>query len=335
MGYVSTPTGFTAARAVAGPAFTGTGASFTFNNSFAAAQIQTTAVGSGYAVAPTVGTSTGSGLVATAVLSGVTLSGTNNSIGGAGAMTINSVIAGSGGGFMKTGTGTLTLWGANSYTGPTTIDGGRLLVNGSILGSSGLTVRSGAELGGSGVVAAITGAGLVAPGNSPGILSAPSASFSGGLDFAFEFTQPGAPTWGSAANSGNDVLRLTDPTAPLVGTATSDNVFNIYFAESGQTYVGGIFTDLDSSFESLLTNATFNYFVRDAAGSFNYGGFSYAALPFGDVTRSTVQVGSANFAGGAGTNGYAMQFVIVPEPGGIALAGLGLAAAAWVLRRRK
>ena len=236
-------------------------------------------------------------------------------------------------GVVKSGLGNLVLSATSTYLGGTIVEAGRLGVDGSIAASSGVNVSAGAELGGSGRVAAITGGGLVAPGNSPGILTAPSASFSGGLDFAFEFTQAGQPTWGTAANSGNDVLRLTHVSAPLLGTATGGNVFDIYFAAAGETYLGGIFTDRGADFGSLLSGATFNYFVRDAAGSTSYEGFNYSPLPFGDVTRSAVLVASAAFADGTVTDGYTMQFVIVPEPGGLALAGLGIAAA-WAVRRR-
>jgi autotransporter-associated beta strand protein len=239
----------------------------------------------------------------------------------------------SSGTLVKTGTGSLVLSNANTFTGPTTVSAGSLLVNGS-LANGAVTVQSGALLGGSGVLGgAIGGAGVIAPGNSPGILTAPSLSFVGGLDFAFEFGQAGAPTWSSAVASGNDVLRLTNSSSPL-NTATAANVFDIYFLEIGQNYLGGIFTDRTSSFETAIAGATFNYYVRDNAGAITYGGFQYAPLSAGQVTRSTVQVGSADFSGGTVSNGYAMQFVVVPEPGAIALAVIGIATAAYAFRRR-
>jgi len=250
---------------------------------------------------------------------------------------LSGVLAGNyGGGLIKDGAGALELTAASTYLGETWVRTGRLAVNGSIASSAGVTVWRGAELGGRGTVAAIRGAGVVAPGNSPGILTAPSASFADGLDFAFEFTQAGEPTWSSAAASGNDVLRLTSLTAPLVGTATAANVFDIYFLESSQTYLGGIFSDQSSSFESLVSAGTFNYFVRDPSGLVPYKGFTYSPLSAGDVTRTTVQVASADFAGGSSvSNGYTMQFVVVPEPATTALAAVGIATLAWVCRRRK
>jgi autotransporter-associated beta strand protein len=73
-------------------------------------------------------------------------------------------------GLTKLGSGKLILTAANTYTGPTTISGGTLAVNGSINGP--VTVNSGGTLGGSGTIDGnVGGNGRVAPGNSPGILT--------------------------------------------------------------------------------------------------------------------------------------------------------------------
>ena len=80
----------------------------------------------------------------------------------------SGVIDGLGGSLVKVGSGSLTLWGANTYTGPTTVAGGILVVNGSLV--SDVTVNDGAGLMGTGQVGSLTLlAGAVhSPGNSIG-----------------------------------------------------------------------------------------------------------------------------------------------------------------------
>src|SRR5207237_1337955 len=71
---------------------------------------------------------------------------------------------GSNGSLTKIGTGTLILSGGNTYTGPTTVNLGKLEVDGSI--ASVVTVNNGGTLGGSGTVGIVrvNNAGTVAPG---------------------------------------------------------------------------------------------------------------------------------------------------------------------------
>jgi autotransporter-associated beta strand protein len=79
------------------------------------------------------------------------------------------VISGTGS-LTKAGTGTLTLAGNNTYTGTTTVDGGTLLVNGSIV--SPVTVNAGGTLGGNGQHGHVTlNGGTLAPGNSIGTIT--------------------------------------------------------------------------------------------------------------------------------------------------------------------
>jgi autotransporter-associated beta strand protein len=269
-------------------------------------------------------------------------------------LTVSSVISSTSGdmGLTKAGLGTLTLSAANTYTGATLVTAGQLRVNGR-LGNTAVTVQSGGTLGGSGVLGgSLTGDGLIAPGNSPGILTVEGQlTPTGSTSFAFELSGTGSPTWNNATASVNDVLRLTnaDPFTSILG---SGNVVNVYFdvasLSAGDMFLGGFFIDNPNETPNLLTSelgtATFAYFVRGTgSGATVYNETSY--LPLADymlsnpgitgVTRSVENVASANFTGGTITTGQVTQFVIVPEPASLAMAGIGIATAAYVLRRRR
>jgi uncharacterized repeat protein (TIGR03803 family)/autotransporter-associated beta strand protein len=79
-------------------------------------------------------------------------------------------------GVTKLGANTLTLAGSNIYTGPTIVNQGGFVVNGSLV--SAVTVNSGGTLGGTGRLSSgtVSAGGAIAPGNSLGTLT-----FSGGL----------------------------------------------------------------------------------------------------------------------------------------------------------
>jgi len=75
-------------------------------------------------------------------------------------------------GLLKKGTGSLTLSGNNTYTGPTTVNVGGLVLNGSLAVGSNLSVAAAAWLGGTGTAAGVvTMSGTLSPGNSPGVIT--------------------------------------------------------------------------------------------------------------------------------------------------------------------
>jgi autotransporter-associated beta strand protein len=249
--------------------------------------------------------------------------------------TLGASITGNGG-VVKSGIGTMTVAGAQAYTGTTTVQAGDLKVNGSLAG--GVDVQTSASLSGSGSVGAISGAGEINPGNSPGILTATSLNPSGGMTFNFEFTSIN-PTFSSSTASVNDLLRLTDAT-PFTASLTAANTVNIYFNVGAfgpeQTYTGAFFTDAQSDFLAQISNATFNYYVANTNGVIEYNGVNYATLDESlDITLSTVNANGADFAGGT-VNGQIAQFEVVPEPSTYALLALAAAGfAAHTLRRRR
>lgn len=85
--------------------------------------------------------------------------------------TISGVISDTGGGsFTKTGIGALTFTNTNTYTGPTNVNQGTLILNGS-LPNSAVTVANGATLMGNGSMNSLTLGGTISPGNSIGTLT--------------------------------------------------------------------------------------------------------------------------------------------------------------------
>lgn len=82
---------------------------------------------------------------------------------------ISGVVSGTGA-ILKTDFGRLTLSGANTYTGGTQVLGGELIVNGGVLGAT--VVNQAGLLGGHGTLTgAVSVAGVLSPGASPGVLT--------------------------------------------------------------------------------------------------------------------------------------------------------------------
>lgn len=118
--------------------------------------------------------------------------------------------------FTFTGTGTQVFGGANSYTCPTAINGGTLVVNGSLANTT-TTVAAAGALGGTGTIGgAVTNQGTLAPGfNGAGNLTIGNAlTLTGGSKLAWEIAN-----WTGAAGTGWDKVTVSS----LSITASSGN----------------------------------------------------------------------------------------------------------------
>lgn len=167
----------------------------------------------------------------------------------------------------KTGAGTLTLSGNNSYNGGTTVTG-TLLVNnttGSGTGSGAVNVNAGATLGGTGAISgAVNVSGILAPGGATlGSLASGPLTLNDGSTYRYKFnsTTVGADLQnitGGLSLSGTIALDLVD-LASLSGQVANGTTFSL-FNYSG-TWNSGRFTynltnilDDGESFTDLYNN---------------------------------------------------------------------------------
>ena len=163
-----------------------------------------------------------------------------------------AAISGSGG-FVKQGSGTLTLTGASNFTGGTTLNAGVLVVNGSL--TSGVTVNGGMLRGTGTVGNVVANGGVVAPGNSIGTLTV-SGNFvqSGGSIYQVEVNAAGQNdrinVAGTATISGATVQVLAQS-----GSYARNTTYTILNATGG---VSGTYSGVTSNFAFLTPTLTYD-----------------------------------------------------------------------------
>jgi autotransporter-associated beta strand protein len=155
------------------------------------------------------------------------------------AITVANTISGTGD-LKKSGAGSLMLTAVNSYTGATIADTGSLFVQGSIATSSGLTVNSGALLGGHGTLPStvINAGGTLSPGNSIGTITvAGNLTFAPGSNYVVEVS----PTTADRTNvTGTAALAGTVQATFLPGTQYLPHYTILSSAGLGGTTFDGI-----------------------------------------------------------------------------------------------
>ncbi len=179
---------------------------------------------------------------------GVLTTGGNN-----GTTVFDGVISGTSGGLTKTGSGSMSLTNAQTYTGATTVSGGALFVN-STLATSGITVGGGSTLGGSGSVSALTtvsSGGTILAGDVAGD---GSLTMSGGLTFL----GGGTINVGQIAETASNVLNVG---ALTVGSVAGSITINV-IANSPSGYANSTpYTLLTYTGGSILGTAGFSGFT--------------------------------------------------------------------------
>jgi autotransporter-associated beta strand protein len=256
-----------------------------------------------------------------------TLAGNHNlTVANSAATKIAGTIGESGGprALLKYGSGTLVLTGANTYTGGTLIAEGTVKINnstGSAFGTGAVTVAAGATLAGSG---SFTGAlqlnGTLAPGNSPGTLTAGDTTFAGGGTYQWQLND--------AAGSAGTNWDLLAVNGTLTLSATSANPFTLDLTSLTLADATGDAANFnaasDYSFTFLTTTNGVSGFLSDA--------FAIDTTHFTNPFSGTWSVSLTNSGHDLSLHYTASA---VPEPSTCAmiagLAALGLA----TLRRRR
>jgi autotransporter-associated beta strand protein len=152
----------------------------------------------------------------------------------------------------QNGTGSLTLTGANFYTGGTNVNAGALIVNGSIAWSSLTTVNTGATLGGNGVIGnTMINGGTLAPGNSIGLLTVQgSLAFTSAASYLLEVSPVNADRVNvtGSANLGGATVRATFAAGSYV--ARQYTILNAAGGLGGSTFSTLVNTNLPSGFSA-------------------------------------------------------------------------------------
>jgi len=279
------------------------------------------------------------------------------------ALTIAALISGSGSALQKTGAGTLTLSGANNYTGGTYVNEGTLKLSGSgTLGAAAniLTIRQAGTLDLNGVnvtTGAVNGAGIITSSGG-GVLtynSSTSGVFTGRITGSAGLTKTGTGTFSlTGANSYTGVTTITGGTLAVTSLAnlgqnsgigagnSGDNAASLVFSGGTLLYTGSSTTILQSTqTPSVSINRLFTLAgsgTIQSSGTFGNnvltaGAANNAALIFnntGDLAFSGTGTRTLTL-GGTSTSDNEMRIHLVDNPNGGAFTLVKADAGLWIL----
>ena len=236
------------------------------------------------------------------------------------------------GGIVKEGATTLTIAGVNTFTGPTDVTAGKLVVNG-VMSNSPVTVQSNAVIGGTGSVGEMTifAGGTLAPGNSPGAMTnVGNLTWSGGGFYDWEiFNVAGSP------GSEWDFIDVTGQLLFSGLSATNQFSINLFSLSALPNTVG--------SLSGWNPNTNYSWTILSAGSSitgFNAANFTLNLANFtnnnalsGGLFSLAAQGGDLNLLFTAAVGGGGGQ--PIPEPGTWAAAALLAIAACYIRLRRR
>lgn len=230
------------------------------------------------------------------------------------AQTMSGAISGTGAIIKDNAASTLTLAGTNSYDGTTTVNAGTLVINGDNSAATGdVSIAGGATLGGSGTVGgATTISGMHAPGESVGLQTFTNGlTYNAGSTIEWELTANVDDSNGIRGFDfdGIDLTTLGDL------TFNANTTLDLRFDSAGSSVdFGAVFWSQDREWTIFnTTGGAINGFV----GNFGADGMSNLNINTGSGANGTFSLTSD-------ANNVYLKFTAVPEPGTLAMFGIGI-----------